>query len=582
MASQAGRPDSRTWRIASPYPRAEELAKEAGVSPLVAQILHNRGIDDPDVAKAFLNPKLTDLHEPQLLAGAEPAAKRIARAVADKERILIYGDYDVDGMTGVAILHALLSMLGADVHYYIPHRLEEGYGVNAEAVAKIADEGAKLLITVDCGISAVEPLAEAAAAGIDVIVTDHHTPGETLPQAIAIVHPQVPPGSYPNTNLAGAGVAFKLAWQVAREICGELRVDEQMRKFLLDATTLAALGTIADVVPLVGENRTIAMYGLRGLGQTSHVGLRALIESANLTGEKLDSYHVGFVLAPRLNACGRMGHAALAVQLLTTAPTDRANEIADYLAKQNAERQKVERSITAQAIEMIEANGLAESDSRAIVLASDQWHSGVIGIVASRIVGKYHRPAILIAINGDGGQGSGRSIAGFHMRDAMAACGEHLVSFGGHAMAGGLRIDPAKIEPFSQAMREYANQHITDEQLSPVMEIDAEIKLLELTYGAVQTLERMAPFGQGNPRPVVAIRNCELLSPPRRVGRNGGTILMTLGQSGVRMRAVGFGMGDLADALAGVKHVDIAAQPEINHFNGNSSVELKLKDVSWS
>ncbi len=582
MASQAWRPDSRRWRIAPPWAGAAELAKAAGVSPLVAQILHNRGIDSPDAAKAFLNPKLTDLYEPQLLAGAEAAAKRIAVAVAEKQRILIYGDYDVDGMAGVAILHALLTMLGADVHYYIPHRLEEGYGVNAEAVAKLAAEGAKLMITVDCGISAVEPLAAAAAAGIDVIITDHHTPGETLPQAVATVHPQIPPGSYPNTDLAGAGVAFKLAWQVAREICGELRVDEQMRTFLLDATTLAALGTIADVVPLVGENRTIAMYGLQGLTKTSHVGLRALIESANLSGEKLDAYHVGFVLAPRLNACGRMGHAALAVQLLTTAPPERAGEIADYLAKQNAERQKVERGITAEAIGMIEARGLAGPDSRAIVLASDQWHSGVIGIVASRIVSQYHRPTILIAINGDGGQGSGRSIPGFNMRDALAACGERLDSFGGHAMAGGLRIDPGEIEAFSRAMLEYANSRITDEQLSPAMDIDAEIKLFELTMGAVATLERMAPFGQGNPRPVVAIRNCEILAPPRRVGKNGGTITTVLGQSGVRMRAVGFGMGDLADALAGVKFVDVAAQPEINHFNGSSSVELKFADISWS
>ncbi|MCK4602092.1 MAG: single-stranded-DNA-specific exonuclease RecJ, partial [Phycisphaerae bacterium] len=469
MASRAWRPNSRRWQIAPPYEGAADLARRLGTTSLVAQVLHNRGIDEAEAGTAFLNPKLTDLHDPGLLAGAEAAAQRIARAVADRERILIYGDYDVDGITGVAILHALLSMLDADVHYYIPHRIEEGYGVNIDAVRKLTGHGAKLLITVDCGIGAVEPLAAAAAAGLDVIITDHHSPPETLPQAVAIVHPSVPPGSYPNVDLAGAGVAFKLAWQVAKAISGPNasgRVDGPMRDFLLDATCLAALGTIADVVPLLGENRVLAVYGLRGLPATKHVGLRALIASARLTGEKLDAYHVGFVLAPRLNACGRMGHAQLAVELLTNAPEARAKKIADYLAKQNTKRQRVERAITEQAVEMIETRGLDDPANRAIVLACEDWHSGVIGIVASRIVGRYHRPAVLIAVNAAGGQGSARSIAGFNMRDALEACGEHLISFGGHAMAGGLRIEQGKIDTFSEAMLQYAGENISDQQLT--------------------------------------------------------------------------------------------------------------------
>ncbi len=578
--ARAWRPTSRRWEIAPSYSGADDLARQLHTSPLVAQMLHNRGLDDPSAAGAFLNPKLADLHPPESLDGAVEAARRVARAVADKEKILLYGDYDVDGITGVTILHSLLRMVGAECDFYVPHRLEEGYGVNVEAVRTMIADGVKLMITVDCGISAAGPVAEAADAGVDVIVTDHHTPGEQLPPAVAIVHPSLPGSTYANPNLAGAGVAFKLAWQVAKEICGNHRVDPPMKKFLLDATCLAALGTIADVVPLVGENRVLAVFGLRGLPATDHVGIRALIESASLTGEKLDAYHVGFVLAPRLNACGRMGHARLAVELLTGASLERSREIADYLAKQNAKRQRVERGITEQAVKMVEEGKLADSDHRAIVLASGEWHGGVIGIVASRLVGRFSRPAILIAINGDGcGQGSGRSIRGFHMRDALAACAEHLQSFGGHAMAGGLRAAGDKIDDFAAAFVAYANKHITKDQLTPTLHVDAETSLAALSFKAVEHLERMAPFGQGNPRPLVAIRDCEVVTAPRRMGRTGTTAGLMLGGSGVTMRAVGFGMGDLADYLVGINRIDVVAEPVLNRYRGRVNAELHLRDV---
>ena len=583
MAARAWRPNERRWEIAPPFEGAAELARRIGTAPLVAQMLHNRGIDGPAAAKAFLNPKLADLHDPGSLAGCEQAAKRVAKAVRDGERIVLYGDYDVDGIAGVAILHAVLHLVGAkagSLDYYVPHRLEEGYGVNVEAVRKIVAEGAKLLITVDCGISAAEALAEARGAGVDVIVTDHHSPPEALPPA-TIVHPGIPPGAYPNADLSGAGVAFKLAWQVAREICGNHRVDPPMREFLLDATCLAALGTIADVVPLVGENRSLAVHGLRGLPSSKHAGLRALLKSAGLADSTLDAYHVGFILAPRLNACGRMGHARLAVELLTDAPEHRCNEIAEYLAKQNAERQKVEREITEQASEMVRRRGLDGEQYRAIVLADEQWHGGVIGIVASRLVEQFSRPTILVAINGEGGQGSGRSIPGFHMRDALAACAEHLVSFGGHAMAGGIRIQREKVEAFAAAMLEYAGRMVSVEQLRPTLRIDAQTTLAGLSYNVVDHLVRLAPFGQGNPPPVVAVRSCEVLAPPKRMGRGGQALSLLLGQQGARMRAVGFNMGELADRLAQGSRVDIAAEPMLNHFNGRTSVELKLLDVVW-
>ncbi len=580
MASRAWRPNAWRWEVAPAHEAAEELARQLHITPLLVQLLHNRGIDDAEEARAFLNPKLADLHDPLALSGVEAAAKRVARAVADKERIVIYGDYDVDGITAVAILHAALRMVGADVHYYVPHRLDEGYGVNDEAVRRLIAAGCGLMITVDCGISAAGPLAKAKNAGIDVIVTDHHTPPDDLPDAAAIIHPNLPPGSYPNGDLAGAGVAFKLAWQIAREICGQTRVDETMRQFLLDATCLAALGTIADMVDLRGENRVLATFGLAGLPATKHVGLRALLASANLEAKKLDAFHVGYVLAPRLNACGRMGHAGLAVELLTGASQERCREIAAHLDKKNTERQRIERQITDEAVEMVRTVGLDGDEHRAIVLASDNWHGGVIGIVASRLVERFSRPAIMIAINGQGrGQGSGRSIPGFHMRDALAACAEHLESFGGHAMAGGLRVARGDIDAFAEAFGRYAREHLPAEQLTPTLHIDAECTLATLSYNVVEHMHRLAPFGQGNPPPLVAVRACELPMPPKRIGRNGRAVSMFLRQDGCSIRAVGFAMGDLADMLAGVRRVDVAAEPTLNTFNGRTNVELKLRDV---
>jgi len=581
MASRAWRPKALRWVVAPPFDQADELARRLNTTPLVAQVLANRGMTDPEAAGQFLNPKLSDLHDPSLLAGAPAAAERIARAVRDGERIVIYGDYDVDGMTAIAILHACLRLLGAKPDFYVPHRLDEGYGVNAEAIEKIAADGVNLLITVDCGISAAGPLAAATEAGIDVIVTDHHSLPDALPDAVAIVHPALGEPAYPNVHLAGAGVAFKLAWQVARAVCGRDRVDEPMRDFLLDATCLAALGTIADVVPLVGENRSLAAFGLRGLPATKHPGLRALLESAKLTGEKLDAYHVGFLLAPRLNACGRMGHARLAVELLTGANEARARSIAEYLNQQNTKRQRVEREIAAEATERVVAEGLDGPDHRIIVLASENWHGGVIGIVASRLVEKFSRPAILVAVGDQGGQGSGRSIPGFHMRDALAACAEHLQSFGGHAMAGGIRIAPDQIEPFARAMDGYALKHVPAEQLTPSLVIDAETTLAGLTYTATDHITRLGPFGQGNPRPVVAVRGVRMIAPAQRMGRSGKTVSLLVGEDNARVRCVGFSMGDLADLLAGVRVVDIAGTPTLNSFRGRTTVELQLKDVLW-
>ena len=573
-------PNALSWQVAGPFDAAEDLARQLSTTSLVAQVLHNRGLDEVEAARAFMGPQLTDLHDPTLLGQAVQAAKRIARAVENGEKIVIYGDYDVDGITGVAILHACLAMVGAEAHYYVPHRLDEGYGVNAEAVESICADGAKLLITVDCGISAVRPLAVAAAAGVDVIVTDHHTPGGELPRAVAVVHPRLGQ-QYPNEHLCGAGVAFKLAWQVAREICGETRVDEAMRTFLVEATALAALGTIADVVPLVGENRVLAFYGLKGLASTQHVGLQALLASASLTGRDLDAFDVGFRLAPRLNAAGRMGHAAQAVELLTTPDHKRARQIARSLDRQNTERQDVERAIAQEAAETVRAAGMDCPQTHAIVLGSETWHGGVIGIVASRLVERFGKPTVLVSFSGAVGHGSGRSVEGVDLVEALGACAEHLVGFGGHAMAGGVRIERRRLDAFAEALDAYVRDHRRDAPATPVLDIDAETTLADLTYPAVAHLARLAPFGQGNPPAVVAVRGCRLIGAPSRMGRRGQTLGIMLGQGGTTLRAVGFSMGDLADGLVGVNTVDVAGQPMLNTFNRRTTVQLQLRDVKW-
>jgi single-stranded-DNA-specific exonuclease len=577
MRSTAWKPDLRRWEIADPHPLAADLARQLRTSELVGQVLLNRGLGDPDLARAFLAPKFTDLHDPTELVGCAAAARRIARAVDEGESVAIYGDYDVDGMTGSAILHRILRHVGAIPRLYVPHRIEEGYGVNAEALESLLAEGTDLLVTVDCGIGAREVLA-AAGGRADVIVTDHHALPEKLPDVAAVVHPAL--GDYPNPDLCGAGVAMKLAWQVAREVGRARRVDEELKQVLLEATCLAALGTIADVVPLLGENRILATYGLRGLPATRHVGLRALLGAAGLDGESLDAYHVGFVLAPRLNAAGRMGHAEDALELLTTADPARAHAIAEDLAKKNTQRQAVQRDITAEACALAEQAGCDLPDCRAIVLASENWHGGVIGIVASKLVERYHRPTVLIALNGDGtGQGSGRSIPGYDLAEALHACREHLVGCGGHAMAGGLSIRREKIEDFAAALADHARQRLAEEHLQPVLHLDAETTLPALGFHVVDRLGRMAPFGQGNDRPALAVRGCRVVNPPKRIGRNGQAVSMLIEQDGVTLRAVGFGMGDLADRLAGGGAVDLAVRPQINTFRGRSNVELHLLDV---
>lgn len=581
----------RQWQVAAAHPAAEELGLRLKVSPLIAQILLNRGISEAEACHNFLQPTLMSLHAPESMAGVSQATERLARAISAGERIVIYGDYDVDGITGTVILWQAITLLGGQVSYYLPNRLDEGYGLNTEALEGLARDGAKLIVSVDCGITAIEPVAAANRAGADVIVTDHHewlkaadgTPS-ALPPACAIVHPRLEWESKPygNPHLCGAGVAFKLAWALGQRMAGGARVSDAFREFLVDATSLAALGTIADVVPLLGENRILAHFGLLHLPKSRLTGIRALLESTSLTGRKLDAYHVGFTLAPRLNACGRMGHAGEAVEMFTSASPEKALEIARYLEQRNRERQTLERRILDEAMQQVSALGLDNGQTKAIVVGSEGWHPGVIGIVASRLVDRFYRPAIVVAFEDGEGHGSGRSIAGFHLADALIKMGGVLDKCGGHEMAAGLRVQPSRFEAFREAFLAHASVAISPALLQPVLRLDCTAMLAQITRGLVQDFEKLGPFGRENPKPLLHCPDLELAAAPGRVGQSGDHLQLRVRQGNGVMKCIAFGFGEMADQLRQGMKVDVAAEPCLNNYNGSTTVELDVKDIRIS
>ncbi|MGB7159436.1 MAG: DHHA1 domain-containing protein [Tepidisphaeraceae bacterium] len=606
----------KRWTVAEPHARADELAERLKTSTLIAQVLLNRGLSEAQECLDFLRPSLKCLHDPAAIPNLTRAAERIAQAIREKQKIVVYGDYDVDGITASSILWHAITLLGGVVDTYIPHRVDEGYGLNAAALKELCAGGAQLIVSVDCGVTAVEPAKIARECGVDLIITDHHEwheakeksggvvellsggvdalptqpphhpttpPPPLLPDCHTIVHPRLPSDgpAYPNPHLCGAGVAFKLAWSIGQAMNGNAaKVSDAFRAFLVEATALAALGTIADVVPLVGENRILAAFGLSGLKQSKLVGIRALIESAGLTGQKLDSYHVGFLLAPRLNACGRMGHARLAVEMLTRADLPRAIEIATYLEQQNRERQAIEKQILQEALQQVADLKMDGDDCRAIVLAGAGWHPGVIGIVASRIVDRFNRPTIVIALNGDGvGQASGRSILGFHLTRALDACADLLLGYGGHEMAAGLKIDATNLESFRQRFCQYASTMLEPGQLVPELKLDSTAELAQVTTSLVADLARIGPFGMGNRKPLLVARGLELAAPPRRVGKTGDHLQLYVRQGKRSMKCIAFGYGAMFDQLRAGTVLDVAFEPTLNEYNGNVSVELTVKDL---
>ena len=571
------------WRLRPHDPtKMLELSRRSGLSPLVAQVLLNRGIDDPARAVAFLDARMGSLHDPELLPGAVEAADRIVQAVRSGRKVIIYGDYDVDGVCGTSILWSCLRLAGSrNVDYYIPHRVEEGYGVNAEALRRLATENpSALIVTVDCGISAVREAELAHELGVELIVTDHHTIGSGLPQADVIVHPRLPGSSYPCGDLCGAGVAFKLAWQICKGFGDGKRASPHLRDFLVRAMGLVALATIADVVPLSDENRVMVRHGLAGLASEPTVGLRALMEvSGCQTRRRLNTGTVGFVLAPRINAAGRLERAMTAVEMLTTDDDVRARQIAAELDRCNVRRQEIERRIQDEARALIEAaGGIAER--RSIVLASPGWHPGVIGIVAGRLAEIYHRPTIVLAQGETLAQGSARSIAGFDLYEAIKDCARPLLTFGGHAAAAGLKLPSENIADFAQLFEERCRSSLSPEQLERVLLIDAEVPLAALTLRAVEELDRLEPYGIGNSKPLFVASRLEVVGQPGIVGAQKNHLQLRVRQDDVIMKVIGWNMAERGQALVAGTRCSIVFHPSVNEWNNRREVQLEIRDFA--
>jgi len=573
----------KRWRI-RPHDSAQlaRLEKAAGVSPVVAQLLINRGITDEQEVTRFLEAPMKQLREPELLPGVNEAADLVMAAIAAGRRITVYGDYDADGMTGTAILVRCLRLLQANVGSYLPNRMTEGYGLNSERLEKLAEGGTELVISVDCGIASVAEAARARELGLELIITDHHQFGETLPNANVLVHPGLPGSDYPFAGLCGAGVAFKLAWALCQRASDARKVSKAMREFLLMALGIAAIGTVADVVPLLDENRIIVRHGLVSLLQQAPIGLQALMRRAKLDEKSsLDAEDIGFMIGPRLNASGRLGQAELGVELLTTDSEQRAEDLAEYLEELNESRKKLERSTYRAAKKQLAENYDAEHDD-AFVLAGRGWHAGVIGVVAGRIAEKYQRPTIVISLDkmkAAPGTGSGRTAVGLNLYEALKDCNDHLIRHGGHAAAAGLTIDEKNIDAFRTAFCEYVAGAVCEEDLEAEVMIDAEATLSQLTLSTIEQIEQLAPFGNGNPRPVLCAAGVEISGTPSRMGGGNLHLSVKLAQHSVTLRAVAFGQGDWAEQLDQVGGpIDIAYQPVINEFRGRRNVELRLVD----
>jgi single-stranded-DNA-specific exonuclease len=573
----------KQWRIAAQQTeRIRRLEQTAGIPFVVAQMLVARGIDQAEQVKSFLDPKLSDLRDPDLLPGVPQAAELLHAAIQDKRIIVIYGDYDVDGMTASALLARCIQLLGGKVSTYVPHRVDEGYGLNDEALRTLKTRGAQVVVTVDCGIASVDEAAVARELGLELIITDHHELAATLPDAAAIVHPRLPGSTYPFAGLCGAGVAFKLAWALCQRASGAKKVSDRMREFLLQAVGLVALGTVADVVPLVDENRVLVTHGLKSLRQAAPPGVAALMRLTGLLDKKtMSAEDISFTLAPRLNALGRLNQATLGVELLSTDNAERAQALAEYANELNSSRESLERSILLAAGKQAREEFDPEADA-ALVLAGRGWHPGVIGIVASRLVERYHRPVVLIALDEPGlkpGVGSARSASGFNLKAALDACSEHLLGYGGHAAAAGLKIKPEAIDEFRAAFVEQASAEITAAQRVAELRIDAEVPLASLSLEVVRMIERLAPFGCGNPRPVFCTGDVRLAEPPKRIGGGGKHLSLRVKQHVSQLRGVAFGNGDWADELTAIEgDLEVAFRPVINDFRGRQSVELHLCD----
>jgi len=563
--------DRVVWSVRPRDREAEAtLAEAVGVSRVVAGLLRQRGITTPQAACVYLSPSPEGLGDPSRLPDIDEAVRLINEAVDHRRTVLVHGDYDVDGLTATALLVRFLSKLGANVEYFVPHRVHDHYGLSVKAIEEAAATGASLAIAVDCGTRDLRAIARAQELQLPVIVIDHHEPGETLPPAAAIVNPKRADADYPNRELSAAGLAF----QVARAVAAARGLDDRyIQRAFID---LAAMGTIADVVPLVGENRALAAVGLAHLGQTKKLGLQTLLNLCGITGRPL-AEHVAFRLGPRINAAGRLADAHPALQLLLTSDRDEANRTALYLDSVNRQRQQEQSAICDGARAMIERE-VDLAATAAIVLASESWHVGVVGIAASQMVALYGRPVILLAASDGIARGSGRSIPGFHLAGALDQCADLLVRHGGHAMAVGATLKLQNLEPLRCRLNGVARQEIDPEALQPRLEIDAGVELSEVTGELAQELTRMEPFGNGNPEPALAVFGAQVVDRTI-VGRDGQHLKVWVTDGNYRYECIGFGLSREAAWLSRGEAVDLCFMPQINDFGGSRTLQLRLHAV---
>ena len=541
-----------------------KICEENNLSQLIGSILASKKIISKDEIREFLNPTRDDFHDPFLMPDMEKAVERILIAIQNKEKIIIYGDYDVDGITSVTVLKKFLEEQGLKTGEYIPNRLNEGYGLNKEAVKNISEQGYTLIITVDCGISCIEEIEYAKELGMEVIVTDHHEPGEIIPDCLAVVDAKRKDNKYPFNQLAGVGVVFKLIQSIS------LKLNLEAKEYLkyLD---IVCVGTISDIVPLIDENRVITKLGLKLVEKTRNIGLKTLLES---TGYKeINSTTISFGIAPRINACGRMGEEKEALELFLTNNIQEAKQISERLNQYNIERQETEKQIFKQAIQEIEEEN---KDVPCIILGKEGWHHGIIGIVASKVTDIYFKPSILICFEGEEGKGSGRSIPGFDLHDAVMNCNTYVEKFGGHSMAIGINVKKENFEKFKKEFEEYVqNSHIND--IIPIIKIDKEIDLRKINIQDIRDLKLLEPYGEANKMPLFLIKNMKIQSI--RTLSEGKHIKLKLGIDNYIADAIGFNMGNIAEQYLIGDRVDVVGSLEINEFGDNENIQINLKDI---
>lgn len=547
--------------------QVNSLIEKYKLNSILAKILVNKGITEKEDIDLFVNPTRKDFYDPFLMPDMEITVNRILKAIEDKEKIIIYGDYDADGITSTTVLKNFLEERGLEVGTYIPNRLDEGYGLNKNAIKSIYDQGYRLIITVDCGISGTEEIEYANSLGIETLITDHHEPTEVLPNALAVVDAKRKDNKYPFNQLAGVGVVFKLIQAISIKLNLE---EKEFLKYL----DIVCIGTISDIVPLVDENRVIAKLGLKLIAQTKNIGLKALLEVIGFSN--IDSSAISFGVAPRINACGRMGNEKVALDLFLSKDYAEAKKLAIRLNEYNIERQTIEKQIFDEAVQKVEAN---EKDKTCVIVGSKGWHHGIIGIVASKITDMYFKPSILVCFEDGEGKGSGRSIPGFDLHEALMKCEKHLEKFGGHSMAVGVTLKESEFESFKNELEEYAKENEID-KIQPVIKIDSELSLKDVSIDSVKSLSMLEPYGEANKMPLFLFKNLKINSI--RALSEGKHLKLTLKEDNYMINAIGFNMGELSEKYLLDDKVDIVGNLDLNVYNGNENVQIILKDIRKS